>query len=256
MAKRSGPSTSQPRTRSKAAEEGSKKKTSESGVEDECSQLRCEVRSLWLEAYKLSEKQRKLEDQKRELEEQLRPLRLEVEQAQRDLLPKSNRLKDVCSAIEAENTKLLDKLPREVWEKILDELKENDLFPLALSCSYFREKQKELVARTRQSGPESAKPHLTLKTNLARALIAPYDGMPASAAYLRFCSEEYVEEGTERLGLKKAAYTVSMAAKLGYLPLLQKLYEENMKSSLINLLIRSAGEYSSSQSSLLLCFGF
>ena len=38
--------------------------------------------------------------------------------------------------------RLLDKLPQEVWEKILDELDENDLFPLALSCRYFRQKQK------------------------------------------------------------------------------------------------------------------
>ena len=53
---------------------------------------------------------------------------------------------------DAENSKRLDKLPPEVWEKILDELKEDNLFPLALSCRYFRQKQKELVARTRQKG--------------------------------------------------------------------------------------------------------
>ena len=55
-------------------------------------------------------------------------------------------------AREVESTQWLKKLPHELWEKILDELDENDLFPLALSCRYFRQKQKELVARTRQSG--------------------------------------------------------------------------------------------------------
>ena len=49
----------------------------------------------------------------------------------------------------------LDKLPPEVWGKILDELESDDLFPLALSCRYFRQKQKELLARARQSSPES-----------------------------------------------------------------------------------------------------
>ena len=48
-----------------------------------------------------------------------------------------NDAKEVESA-----QRLLEKLPKEVWEKILDELDENDLFPLALSCRYFRQKQK------------------------------------------------------------------------------------------------------------------
>ena len=69
-------------------------------------------------------------------------------------------------AREVESTQRLDKLPQEVWGKILDHLEENDLFPLALSCRYFRQKQKELVARTRQSG----KPPLALRTNLKRKL--------------------------------------------------------------------------------------
>ena len=79
------------------------------------------------------------------------------------MLPKSSRLEDMCSVIEVENSKRLDKLPQEVMEKILDELDENDLFPLALSCRYFRQKQKELVARTRQSEPRFAEdnsPHM------------------------------------------------------------------------------------------------
>ena len=73
MAKRKGCSTpSTSRAGKKAAEEGSKAaKTSESDVgEDECGQLRCEVRSLLGTRDKLSEQERELEDQKRELEDQ------------------------------------------------------------------------------------------------------------------------------------------------------------------------------------------
>ena len=240
MAKRKGCSTpSTSRAGKKAAEEGSKAaKTSESDVgEDECGQLRCEVRSLWWEWYTPSEKQRELEDEKRllenemrqlenemrELEEELQPLRLEVEQAQRNLLPKSDRLKDVCSAIEVENTKHLDKLPPEVWERIFDELDDDDLFPLALSCRYFREKQKELVARSSQRGPESGKPRRALKTNLRRKL---QKVQPASADYLRFCYKEKVSRdvGSQR---QKAAWMRRLAENAG---------ESSSSQSLLRLL--------------------
>ena len=53
-------------------------------------------------------------------------------------------------AREVANARHLDKLPQELWEKILENLDENDLFPMALSCRYFRQKQKELVEQTRQ----------------------------------------------------------------------------------------------------------
>ena len=94
-------------------------------------------------------------------------------------------------AREVKNAQRLDKLPPEVWEKIFDELEENDLFPLALSCRYFRQKQKELVELRTQSRPGSGKPHLALTTNLKRKL---EKGEPASADYLRFCSKENVFE--------------------------------------------------------------
>ena len=242
MAKRKGCSTpSTSRAGKKAAEEGSKAaKTSESDVgEDECGQLRCEVRSLLGTRDKLSEQERELEDQKRELEdqkctledqkrkledvrqllertleererelkerernleEQLQPLRLEMEQAQRQLLPKSNRLKDVCSAREVENTKHLGRLPPEVWAKVLDSLDENDHFPLALSCRYFRQEQKELVARSRQQGPESGEPRVALRTSLKwqkRKQI-----QCGTDDYLWFCYKEKISEDVEETKVK------------------------------------------------------
>ena len=190
MAKRKGASTSGPRARDKAAKVGSEAKISErdaaAAAEKEFCQLRCEVYPLLGELDKLSEQQRKLnhkmkaeeqklekkrrelevlqrkvEDQERDTAEQLRSLSREEETVQLKLLPKENRLKDMCSVREVENAqRLLGKLPQEVWEKILGELENDDLFPLALSRRYFRQKQKELMALALENLPESGKPSL------------------------------------------------------------------------------------------------
>ena len=151
-------------------------------------------------------------------------------------------------ARQAENAQHLDKLPQELWEKILDELKEADLFPLALSCRYFRQKQKELVALARQHGPESGKPGLTLKTNLKRKL---EEGKPASAEYLQFCYKEKVSSYVDR---HKAGYISRLAAFHGHLPLLKEL----LASYSDHAITKDAGESSLSQSPLclLLRLGF
>ena len=147
----------------------------------------------------------------------------------------------------AKSTQGLDKLPPEVWEKVFDHLEENDLFPLALSCKYFRQKQKELVARTRQSG----KPRRALKTTLTQY---PRKSQPASADYLRFCSKEKVPRD---FGQKRDEIIRTLAAFHGYLPLLQELPKSKTKEEIELLWItRSAGESSSSQSHLLLYFDF
>ena len=144
------------------------------------------------------------------------------------------------------NKRLLDKLPPDVWDKILDELKDDDLFPLALSCRYFRQKQKELVARTRQNGA----PRLAFKTNLKR------HGRPASADYLRFCSKETVPK---KRVWDRDYCIIHMAAFHGHLPLLQHLLEplKTLQPHFYEHLATTAGESSSFQSCLLiLCFRF
>ena len=161
-------------------------------------------------------------------------------------------------AKEAESAqRLLDKLPPEVWGRILDELDENDLFPLALSCRYFRQKQKELVARTRQSVPESGKPRLALKTTLREPnSYMPHRGEPPSSEYLRFCRKEKVSSNCvwdrdDRIRI--------MAAFHGHLPLLQELLEPltTLRPKLYATLAETASESSSFQSSLFfVCFGF
>ena len=234
----------------KVAKEGSEAKTSEGGgVEDECGQLSCDARALEREHAKLAGKQRELErklkEQERKVEKewrkletlryQLRPLRREVEQVQRKLL----------MIEEIGNTQRPDKLPRELWEKILDHLDENDLFPLALSCRYFRQKQKELVARPRQSG----KPCLALQTDFRWQKLK--EGKPVSADYLWFC---YKEKVSKDVGHKKARWIRCLVAYHGHLPLLQELLEpsESLEPNCSIYSIASyAGESSLSLSSLL-----
>ncbi len=254
MARRKGSSASRARARKKAAKEGSKAKV-ESSQEDECDQLTRECWELDLKRVELSKKERELEEEKRrleeQLEEQLRPLRREVEQMAQDWRSKRNLVEDLCRAREVENAQRLGKLPQEVWEKIFDHL-ENDLFPLALSCRYFRQKQKELVERTEQSG----KPRLALKTHLDRK----FDGrQPPSADYLRFCSKE---EGSKNAGRKRDAIIRRLAAFHGHLSLLQELLkpfkssEPEITKGVFFDVANAAGGSPSSQSLLLRCFGF
>ena len=249
MAKRKGSSASRPRARSEVAKGGSEAK---GAFEDECDKLEREINALEGEHAEVEEK-------RNELEELLRPLIRKEEQLRQSLLTKKRRIGEV------KNARRLDKLPEEVWDKILDNLDENDLFPLALSCRYFRQKQKEQVARTRQQEPVSGKSPLALKTTFRRnlfpaKLVWPGPG-PASADYLRFCSKEkvslqqYYGDGEE----KRLTCLRVMAAYRGYLPLLQELtktsedwyYEREIADS-ANDVIRCAGESSSSQFLLLL----
>ena len=48
--------------------------------------------------------------------------------------------------IEKENAAVLDKLPRDVWRKIVGSLREDDHFPFALTCRYFRDLRQNAVA--------------------------------------------------------------------------------------------------------------
>ena len=136
---------------------------------------------------------------------------------------RSKAAKERREAKEVANARHLDKLPPELWEKILGHLDENDLFPLALSCRYFRQKQKELVARTgrgRQSGRKSGLARLALKTTLRRDDWERRECRPASADYLRFCSKEKASNDYWR---KKDTRIQCLAAFHGHLPLLQEL---------------------------------
>ena len=124
---------------------------------------------------------------------------------------KAAKPKDEREAEEIANARRLDKLPPEVWEKILDHFDRDNQFPLALSCRYFRQKQKELVARMRQSGYKSL---FSLKTSLRRKLITkPGESQPTSVKYLRFAKKG-----------GGARYLISdLAAFHGHLPLLREL---------------------------------
>ena len=50
----------------------------------------------------------------------------------------------LCARLEAKNEKIFSRLLPELWQKILDEnLHQNDLLALAMTCRFFREKQKD-----------------------------------------------------------------------------------------------------------------
>ena len=54
-------------------------------------------------------------------------------------------LSTLCADFEAKNEKLLGRLLPELWLKIVDEnVQQNDLLALAMTCRFFREKQKDL----------------------------------------------------------------------------------------------------------------
>ena len=155
---------------------------------------------------------------------------------------RSKAAKDRREAEEAESTQGLDKLPPELWEKILiDHLDVNDLFPLVLSCRYFRQKVVSLVER--QGERESGALRLNLQTNLK---LKRRNGQPASADYLRLCSQEKVSRD---VGQKRDRTIRRLAALHGYLPLLQDLLKP--LNTLDREITRAAGESSSSFSSSL-----
>ena len=193
---------------------------------------------------------------------------------------RSRVAKEGREAREVESIQWLDKLPRELWEKVFDNVDENDLFPLALSCSFFRQKQKELVARARQSGPGSGKPRLALKTTFRLQSQAIQINLkrqhqkvqPASADYLRFCYNEkvsgkvlvspymnnpFMKKVWKDVGREKARRIRGLAAYYGHLPLLQELLKssEILERKELSEIAHRAGESSSSQS-LLLCYDF
>ena len=165
-------------------------------------------------------------------------------------------------AKEAESIQWLDKLPGELWEKVVDNLENDDLYPLALSCRYFREKQKELVARTGQNEPVSVKPRRVLQTNLQRKL---KECQPVSAEYLQFCSKEtsslktvyhwgrMTQSSADAWGIIRR-----LAAFHGHPILLKRLLRPSyaFSNEVIQELSMYAGESFSQSLLLLLCFGF
>ena len=69
---------------------------------------------------------------------------LEVANARAEGTAKED-LRVVCATLEAKNEKLFRRLLPELWSKIVDEyLHQNDLPALAMTCRFFREKQKDL----------------------------------------------------------------------------------------------------------------
>ena len=107
-----------------------------------------------LAAGELSAKRAKVNETGKEEEEEEDPLVRRREELVR-LLGRAKKGKDnarameelltLCADLQAKNEKLLRRLPPELWQKILDEnLHKNDLLALAMTCRFFRQKQKDL----------------------------------------------------------------------------------------------------------------
>ena len=134
--------------------------------------------------------------------------------------------KKELDAREVENARRLDKLPPEVWEKVLVDLDWMDFFPLAMSCRYFREKQNELGARKRKYGPDSLRAFIPVFSDLETKF---KEGPPASVDYLRFLKEQETLGNSAERGsserferFRGGDFILSLAAFHGYLPLLQE----------------------------------
>ena len=58
----------------------------------------------------------------------------------------------LCAKLEAKNEKRFRRLPAELWQKIVDEnVHQNDMVALAMTCRFFREKQKEFEKKVETS---------------------------------------------------------------------------------------------------------
>ena len=148
----------------------------------------------------------------------------------------------------------MEKLPPEVWRKILAELDWNDLFPLALSCKFFRQKQLQKVQAAIRKAPDVWRERGScLETRYQQKID---EVQPASVEYLKFLRKE---EELRGVSPDTGDGIMCLAALHGYLPLLQ----EDLKSlgdGPLNMITREvaecAGESSLTRSFPLLCFGF
>ena len=83
------------------------------------------------------------------------PLVRRKEEARRRAKGKGNALLASCAKLEAKNEERLShfrRLPAELWQKIVDEnVHQNDMVALAMTCRFFREKQKEFEKKVETS---------------------------------------------------------------------------------------------------------
>ena len=171
-------------------------------------------------------------------------------------LRKTLRL-SATSGIEEENARRLDKLPRDVWSKIFDHLEENDLFPAAMSCRFFRQKQKELVVRSKRNGPGSGKPRLVLRTNLTKKTFepGPYSYSPTSLDYIEWLRKQPInikglnKKGNANIESQRTPLLKVLAALHGHLDFLVKHLDKKLKSkqgfrTLDKRIAMAAGEHS------------
>ena len=113
-------------------------------------------KDLEKEVEKLKQRAKAVKGEAQEVKKELKRLHKRVEKAERQ-------------KIEEENEKRLQVLPSDVWSKIFDQLEENDLFPAASTCRFFRKRTNERLdeANKRKKGS------LKIRTKLVRQTYEP-----------------------------------------------------------------------------------
>ncbi|WZN61777.1 ANK_REP_REGION domain-containing protein [Chloropicon roscoffensis] len=133
-------------------------------------------------------------------------------------------LLNLCDDFEAKNEKLLRRLLPELWQKILDEnVQQNDLLAFAMTCRFFREKQKDLGKKVETYMKESHLLELRKTERMAshslgwfRWVCDTWKILPGYKRYSSECERGAVYEGD----------LLNYAAFQGSVELLRRLMEE------------------------------
>lgn len=131
------------------------------------------------------------------------------------------------SGIEEENEKRLQVLPSDVWSKIFDQLEENDLFPAASTCRFFRKRTNERL----DEANKKKKGSLKIRTNLVRKTYEPGRGpvfKPTSLNYIKWIR---AQKGLTQIDAQDRAEVLKVLAALhGHLDFLRTHLDKKLKS--------------------------
>ena len=105
----------------------------------------------------------------------------------------------------------LPRLPSDVWSKITDCLDESSLFAFAMSCRFFREKQREVKYK---------------KEMITRFLTMAFIPRPMTKAYLKWACE--VEANENESLRRRRTYLAHLAARYGHLDVLKSFESKGL----------------------------
>ncbi|QDZ25166.1 hypothetical protein HOP50_16g77120 [Chloropicon primus] len=133
---------------------------------------------------------------------------------------KSNHTKEECDEqMESKKQNLVYNLPKRIWGYILEHLKEDDLFPFAMTCRYFRRMQRFLTQKRKKG-------KLKLRTNLSRALgCGKQPKTMWTTGYLKWLYRGTGDKSEEAVNKRKFAI-INFAAREGHVDLFHWLAKQ------------------------------